>query len=92
MNVRNEMEILCLFSSTIHPDLLPMQTWLFILLLLTSSIAAIIITTATRGHQKNVNMGCDKLLSQATWLLVALLINSGKVCRQKKKKKHVQKG
>lgn len=69
------MKVLGLFNLTAHPWNLPsLDCSLFILLLLTSSLRAPIITTATRGHCRNRhwNMGHDELLSLSTCLVVFL--------------------
>lgn len=65
----------CLTQPTIH-SLLPMWALLlFILLHLTSSFAALILTTVTRGRRltSTVNMGHNKLLTQSTYLVIFLM-------------------
>lgn len=65
---------LCLFNLNIRSQPPPdIHVSLCIIFLLTSSFAALITTTATRGHRptRNVDLCCHKLLPQSTFGVIS---------------------
>lgn len=76
--------VMCLFYLTVQADLLAMWTLpLFLLLLLASSFAAVIMNTATRGHHltRNINLGHNTLPAQSTYIIVSLLRRGCKITK-----------